>query len=100
MASAEGTITPSFDLTQKWSTSEELSNTASLTYAYAYSTSSDAYNAGKLSDAFLTPALDVKFSKSALIGFDVATCSATYKEIISWRLDSPTNVPVSFDVEF
>ncbi len=46
---------------------------------------------------FLTPSLNIKFAKSAEISFDKASCAAGYKEIVTWSLDSESNVPVRYE---
>ncbi len=75
---------------------EEHSSGTAITYSFEYTTSDDIEKAGNRSDMFLTPSLNVKFSKSAEITFNKASCSAAYKEIVSWSLDSESNVPVRF----
>ena len=77
--------------TNAWSDSSSVA----IAYSYSYSTSGDAGYSGRLSDAFLTPSLNVKFSKSALVSFDPAACAGASKEVVTWSLDSESNVPVS-----
>ncbi len=83
-----------FDLTKTWASGHETTTAATMTYSFEYSTSDDPETAGKKSDMFLTPALNVKFSKSADVKFDLATCSASANIITTWSLDSDSNVPV------
>ncbi len=78
--------------TLTWSASD--SNTVSLGFTYTYTTSTNPFIPSKLGDMFLTPSLNVKFSKSALISFDPDTCAGSSKEIVTWSLDSPSNMPV------
>jgi hypothetical protein len=85
-----------FDLTRSSTQSSEHTSSATLSYSFDYTTSDDIEKAGNRSDMFLTPSLNVKFSKSADITFNKATCSAAYKEIVTWSLDSESNVPVYF----
>ena len=73
---------------------EEHTTSATLGFSFEYTTSDDIEKAGNRSDMFLTPSLNVKFAKSAEISFDKASCAAGYKEIVTWSLDSETNVPV------
>jgi hypothetical protein len=75
-----------------WTT--ETSNSVTLGLTYSYSTSTNAFIPSKLGDMFLTPSLNIKFSKSALISFDPDACAGSSKEIVTWSLDSPSNVPV------
>ncbi len=80
-----------------WSFDSESSDSVSLTYTFDYATSSAAALAGNKSDMFLTPALNVKFSKSDNISFDSVACTGSSKEIITWSLDSEKNQPVLCD---
>ncbi len=91
---SEGTITPYVGQTQTRSHGEEHTTSATLSFSFEYTTSDDIEKAGNRSDMFLTPSLNVKFAKSAEITFDKASCAAGYKEIVTWSLDSETNVPV------
>jgi hypothetical protein len=75
---------------------EETSTSATVTYSFEYTTSDDIEKAGNRSDMFLTPSLNVKFSKSAEISLNKATCAVAYKEIVTWNLESETNVWVSY----
>ncbi len=78
--------------------SDERSDSISMSYSFEYTTSEDIEKAGNRSDMFLTPSLNVKFAKSADISFNKSSCSAAYKEIVTWNLDSESNVPVcAFD---
>ena len=90
----EGHLSARVDITKTWTKDQYHSDSATLTYNFDYTTSHDAAVAGIMSDMFLTPSLNVKFSISALIGFNASTCSATYQDIITWSLDSDKNVPV------
>ncbi len=83
------TVIQSFD--------SESSHSVSLTYTFDYATSSTAQLAGNKSDMFLTPALNVKFSKSDNITFDSIACTGSSKEVITWSLDSEKNQPVLCD---
>jgi hypothetical protein len=94
LALAEGMVGPYFSLAHSWNSGEEHSSSAVVTYSFEYTTSDDIEKAGNRSDMFLTPSLNVKFAKSADISFDKAACSAAYKEIVTWSLDSESNVPV------
>jgi hypothetical protein len=96
LAKTEGMVGPYFSISKSWNHGEEHSTSASVTYSFEYTTSDDIEKAGNRSDMFLTPSLNVKFSKSAEISFDKAACSAAYKEIVTWSLDSESNVPVCF----
>jgi len=89
-----GMVGPYFGLSKSWNTAEEHSTSTTLSYSFEYTTSDDIEKAGNRSDMFLTPSLNVKFSKSAEISFDKTSCSAGYKEIVTWSLDSESNVPV------
>ena len=82
------------DQTQTRSYAKEHSSSAGIGLSFEYTTSDDIEKAGNRSDMFLTPSLNVKFSKSADISFNKASCSAAYKEIVTWSLDSESNVPV------
>ncbi len=93
-AKTEGLLRPYFAFSVADLEAEEDTTSAAIVYSYDYTTSDDIEKAGLKSDMFLTPSLNVKFSKSAEIGFNLTTCAATSKEIITWSLDSETNVPV------
>jgi hypothetical protein len=95
VAEAEGSLGGSVAITKTGSKYSEHTDAAVVTLSYDYSTSDDSSLAGNKSDMFLTPALNVKFSKSALIAFSASTCGATSQEIVTWSLDSDKNVPVS-----
>ncbi len=84
----------SIDYATTATTTTDRGNSVSIGFTYTYTTSSNPFIPSKLGDMFLTPSLNVKFSKSAEITLDRATCAAAYKEIISWSLDSPSNMPV------
>jgi hypothetical protein len=88
-------VGPYFSISKSWNHGEEHSASTTISYSFEYTTSDDIEKAGNRSDMFLTPSLNVKFSKSAEISFDKAACSAAYKEIVTWSLDSESNVPVS-----
>jgi hypothetical protein len=79
------------------SLNSESSDTVALTYTFDYATSSASQLAGNKSTMFLTPALNVKFSKSNNISFDSIACAGTKKEVITWSLDSEKNQPVLCD---
>ncbi len=83
-------------MTKTWLHSSENTTVATLTYSFQYTTSDDIEKAGNRSDMFLTPSLNVKFSKSADISFDKTSCAAASKEIVTWSLDSEANVPVCY----
>ena len=85
---------PTIDLAVKFTKSSSDSTGVTIGFDYSYSTTSNPYIPGKLGDMFLTPSLNVKFSKSALISFNPTTCAGSSREIITWSLDSPSNVPV------
>jgi hypothetical protein len=87
-------IGPYFGISKSWNHGEEHSTSATYSYSFEYTTSDDIEKAGNRSDMFLTPSLNVKFSKSAEISFDKAACSPAYKEIVTWSLSSESNVPV------
>jgi hypothetical protein len=95
LTKTEGMVGPYFGISKSWNRANEHSTSASLTYSFEYTTSDDVEKAGNKSDMFLTPSLNIKFSKSADISFDKAACSAASKEIVSWSLESESNVPVS-----
>ncbi len=95
----EGMVGPYFSISKSWNYGEEHSTSATVTYSFEYTTSDDIEKAGNRSDMFLTPSLNVKFSKSADISFDKTSCTAAYKEIVSWSLDSESNVPVCFPMQ-
>ncbi len=82
------------DISTTLTWSHESSNSVSLGFTYSYTTTDNPYIPSKLGDMFLTPSLNVKFSKSALISFDPDTCAGSSKEIVTWSLDSPSNMPV------
>jgi hypothetical protein len=90
-----GTFGPVFSFGAGFTNAWSDSSSVAIAYSYSYSTSSDPAYAGRLSDAFLTPSLNVKFSKSALVSFDPAACAGASKEVVTWSLDSESNVPVS-----
>ena len=81
-------------VSKTWNNAHESSTSSTVMYSFEYTTSDDIEKAGNRSDMFLTPSLNVKFAKSAEISFDKAACSAAYKEIVTWSLDSESNVPV------
>ncbi len=85
----------SIDVSTTTTWSKDFSDSVSLGFTYSYTTTDNPYIPGKLGDMFLTPSLNVKFSKSALISFDPDSCAGSSKEIVTWSLDSPSNVPVS-----
>ncbi len=85
-----------FGISKSWSYGEEHSTSATLSYSFEYTTSDDIEKAGNRSDMFLTPSLNIKFSKSADISFDLAACAASYLEVVTWSPDSESNVPVCF----
>ncbi len=95
-----GGVTAYVGHTRTVSYSNEHSTSASFAYSFEYTTSDDIEKAGNRSDMFLTPSLNVKFSKSAEISFDKAACSAAYKEIVTWSLDSESNVPVCVQMHY
>ncbi len=86
-------------ISNAWNNAHETSTSSTVTYSFEYSTSDDIEKAGNRSDMFLTPSLNVKFAKSAEISFDKAVCSAAYKEIVTWSLDSESNVPVCLNAK-
>ncbi len=92
----EGMYGAYFSISNSWNRGEEHSTSTTISYSFEYTTSDDIEKAGNRSDMLLTPSLNVKFSKSAEISFDKAACSAAYKEIVTWSLDSESNVPVCF----
>jgi hypothetical protein len=94
MQEIEGHVIGYTDIVNTWASAHESSTAATISYSYEYTTSDDPETAGKKADVFLTPALNVKFSKSANISFDLKTCTASAVEIITWSLDSEKNVPV------
>ena len=94
IATAEGGVKPYVGTTHTRSYGEEQATATTLGFSFEYTTSDDIEKAGNRSDMFLTPSLNVKFAKSAEITFDKASCAAGYKEIVTWSLDSETNVPV------
>jgi hypothetical protein len=94
---SEGTITPYVGETHTRSYGNEHATSATLGFSFEYTTSGDIEKAGNRSDMFLTPSLNVKFAKSAEISFDKASCAAGYKEIVTWSLDSESNVPVCYE---
>ncbi len=94
VASAEGFVAGRVAITKTWSEYNYHSDTAVVTLTNDYETSDSAFLAGNKSDMFLTPALNVKFSKSALIAFSASACGATSQDIVTWSLDSDSNVPV------
>jgi hypothetical protein len=87
-------LKPSLDISVDHTHEVSSSNTVSLGLEYSYVTTSNPYIPGRWGDMFLTPSLNVKFAKSALISFDPTACGGASKEIVTWSLDSPTNVPV------
>jgi hypothetical protein len=96
VASREGFLSSRVAITKTWTEDHTHTDTAVLTLASDYATSNSSFLAGNQSDMFLTPALNVKFSKSALIAFSASTCGATSQEIVTWSLDSDSNVPVRY----
>ncbi len=92
----EGYVNGRLAITKTWTEYSEHTDTAVVTLTSDYSTSDSSSLAGNKSDMFLTPALNVKFSKSALIGFDKDACTGTSQEIVTWSLDSDNNVPVCY----
>jgi hypothetical protein len=84
----------SIDVSTSFAWTSEDSNSVSIGFTYSYTTTDNPYIPSKLGDMFLTPSLNVKFSKSALISFNPSTCAGASREIITWSLDSPSNVPV------
>ena len=94
IASVDTSLTAAVSKIQSRVYGEEHTTSATLGFSFEYTTSDDIEKAGNRSDMFLTPALNVKFAKSAEITFDKASCAAGYKEIVTWSLDSETNVPV------
>ncbi len=83
------------DISTSLTLSSDNSTSTSLGFTYSYTTSDNPLIPGKPGDMFLTPSLNVKFSKSALISFDPDRCAGSSKEIVTWSLDSPSNVLVS-----
>ncbi len=98
MAAVEGMYGAYFSISNFWNRGEEHSTSTTISYSFEYTTSDDIEKAGNRSDMFLTPSLNVKFSKSAEISFDKAACSAASKEIVTWSLDSESNVPVCLHI--
>jgi hypothetical protein len=94
IAQVSSSVTGYVGTTYTKSYGNEQATAVSVSFSFEYTTSEDIEKAGNRSDMFLTPSLNVKFAKSAEIGFDKASCSATYKEIVTWNLDSESNVPV------
>ena len=94
VAENEGSLGGSVAITKTWSKYDEHTDAAVLSLSYDYSTSDDPSLAGIKSDMFLTPALNVKFSISALIDFSASACAGTSRDIVTWSLDSDSNVPV------
>ncbi len=98
IAQVSASVTGYVGNTHTKSYSDERADSISMSYSFEYTTSEDIEKAGNRSDMFLTPSLNVKFAKSADISFNKSTCSAAYKEIVTWNLDSESNVPVcAFD---
>jgi hypothetical protein len=98
VAAVEGMYGAYFSISNFWNRGEEHSTSTTISYSFEYTTSDDIEKAGNRSDMFLTPSLNVKFSKSAEISFDKAACSAASKEIVTWSLDSESNVPVCLHI--
>jgi hypothetical protein len=98
IAKVSASVTGYVGNTYTKSYSDERADSISVSYSFEYTTSNDARKAGNISDMFLTPSLNVKFAKSADISFNKSSCAAAYKEIVTWNLDSESNVPVcAFD---
>ncbi len=96
LSKVEGFVTPRVAITNTWTFLKQHSDTTTVTLTYDYATSDDSSLAGNKSDMFLTPALNVKFSKSALIAFSASTCAGTSQEVTTWNLASDSNVPVCY----
>ncbi len=96
IASRQGFLVQRTAVTKTWSEYNYHTDSAVVTLTNDYVTSNLSSLAGNKSDMFLTPALNVKFSKSALIAFSASTCGATSQEIVTWSLDSDSNVPVRY----
>jgi hypothetical protein len=87
-------FTLGLDANFKYSRSSSTSNEVTLAFEYTYATSTSPFIPSKLGDMFLLPSLNIKFTKSALIAFDPATCAGNSTDVLTWSLDSPANVPV------
>ncbi len=94
LSSVEGVFLPHYTGSQTFTYGKEQSSSATVAFSFEYTTSDDVEKAGNRSDMFLTPSLNIKFSKSARISFDKVSCLVEYKEIFTWSLDSESNVPV------
>jgi hypothetical protein len=99
-AELDGHLAGRVAITKTWSDYNYHTDTAVVTLTNDYETSDSSSLAGSKSDMFLTPALNVKFSKSALIAFSASTCGATSQDIVTWSLDSDSNVPVCYHEAF
>jgi hypothetical protein len=96
LASVEGVLATYYGRANTDTDGKEQSSSATIAYSFEYTTSDDIEKAGNRSDMFLTPSLNIKFSKSAQISFDKISCLVECKEIFTWSLDSESNVPVCY----
>ena len=72
---------------------DDKSKSHQFTSTWSYTTSDDPELAGKLSDVFLVPNINVKIMRVTRIEWNPDNCMAQDNEIYTYNLDSPTNKP-------
>jgi hypothetical protein len=81
LTKAEGLIGGYFAFSHSATSGDEHSSSSTVTFSFEYTTSDDIEKAGARSDMFLTPSLNVKFSKSAEITFNKTSCEPSNQRL-------------------
>lgn len=84
LAKAEGGLYKDQDFTDEGEYQGDRKARFELTFSYE--TSSRPENAGKQSDMYLVPALNIMFIKATHISFDYSSCVATSTQVTQWVL--------------
>jgi hypothetical protein len=71
---------------------DEATKTASYTTTWSYKTGTNPWSAGKSSDVFLVPSLEVKFKNIKEVKWDLVQC-ASMQEKMKFSLDAADNKP-------
>ena len=70
--------------------------TLALTTAFSFDTSDSSSMPGPMSDVFLVPSFNVKFSKAKEVQLDPGTCQISAVDVTTWALDAAQNKEVAF----
>jgi hypothetical protein len=94
VSEAEGTAGAYYSRHEGEGMETEKSSSAALQFSFEYTTSDDPEKAGKVSDMFLTPSLNIAFAESENVNLDMAKCRFKADSITTWSLQGERNLPV------